>query len=249
MTGTKPIIATGGKTLEIAFTYEIRAYRAVDHIELCHEFESGQRNILATYGLTDLSTLEPSWIKNPNVWMIIANEVGDPEIVGGVRIHLFDEKWPLPLEDAILPYVDTIKDYLFGFSGNRFGELSGLWNARSVYGRGLSPLLARSAVALSGLLQCHQLFTFVSRYTFDIAVSLGFVKEIIGEGDGWYPYPTDKFRTVLTLIRDVSTVKLAAPENRKRIIAIRETPDQKVIELSQKRHLKIYYDLRIDPPE
>lgn len=242
------MVGRDGNTVEIAYSYEIKAYRAVDHPELCEAFEEGQRKILGSYGLTSLSTLEASWIRNPNVWMITANEVGDDEIVGGVRVHLFDPKWPLPLQDAMGPYVPSIDQYIDELAPKRIGELSGLWNSRSVYGRGLSPLLARSAVILSGLLKCDVFFTWCSHYTFDLALALGFVKEVLDDSDGLYPYPTDKFKTALTVIRDVKSVNCAAPEQRKRILDVREKPNQEVTELSQKKYLRIFYGLGVDAP-
>lgn len=245
MTSSKPILTSDSDSLAVSYSYDIKAYRAIDHPDICSEFESGQRKILESYGLTDMTTLRPTWIKNPNVWMVVATEVGNNEIVGGVRVHVHTPDWPLPLQDALSIFEDSIDDYIEEFSPKKLGETSGLWNARSVYGRGLSPLLARCAVIVGGILGCERFFSIVSHYTLDLAVSLGFVHEIVNGGEGWYPYPTEKFKTYLTVIRDMDKLNCATPEQRKRILDVRENPSQEVVELSQKKHLKISYDLEV----
>lgn len=245
MTSSKPILTNDSDSLAVSYSYEIKAYRAIDHPEICGEFELGQRKILESYGLTDMSTLKPIWIQNPNVWMIVANEVGSDEIVGGVRVHVHAPEWPLPLQDALSMFEESIDDYIGDFSPRKLGETSGLWNARSVYGRGLSPLLARCAVIVGGLLGCERFFSIVSHYTLDLAVSLGFVHEIVSDGQGWYPYPTEKFKTYLTVIRDMDKLNCATPEQRKRILDVRENPLQQVVEHSQKKHLNISYNLGV----
>ena len=72
-------------------------------------------------------------------------------------------------------------------------ESCGLWNSKKVFGRGISPLLARCSVSITSFFEIHTLVCFSAPYTLKMIKSLGF-KEILTVGDqGRLPYPTEKF--------------------------------------------------------
>lgn len=220
-----------------------KAFRAVDNSELAKAFHDGHTKILTDLGISSLTSNYPSWMNDPNVLVIIVTNE-EEEVIGGIRVHKYDGSFELPIASAIKYQDPKIQDYieLKRLSGG-VAESCGLWNSKKVYGRGLSPLLARCSVALTSAFDVNCLICFSAPYTLRMIKTLGFT-EILEVGDnGRLPYPTEKFISSALVVDNIYTNESGTAENLDRIQSLIENPVQTVVELSQGKEVNVVYNL------
>jgi hypothetical protein len=220
--------------------YKFRFFRAIDDPVACERFKEGHRKILLDYGITNVTTNTEDWQNDPDVFVITA-ESDCGEIVGGIRLDRTYGKKTLPIEQALESYDPKIREILAKDSLKGTAEICGLWNAKKVFGKGVSPLLARTAVAFAEYIGIDTLYCLVAHYTLDLAKSIGFnVVESIGK-EGTFAYPNDRYVASALCIHDLATLKTAQTDQKRRIMSLRRNPNQHFIELSQKKNVAIAY--------
>ena len=57
---------------DVMGTYRIEAFQAVENAEYSRLFHNGHTGVLTELGLTNLNSAEPSWMSDPNVFVLIA---------------------------------------------------------------------------------------------------------------------------------------------------------------------------------
>jgi|JI9StandDraft_1071089.scaffolds.fasta_scaffold10946_3 hypothetical protein len=222
--------------------YLFRAYLAVNDPDSAERFHEGHTKILTDLGIESLTSNLPSWMSDPNVIVVnVTQENG--ELVGGIRVHRYDGKNDLPLVAAIKDQDQNIINFVEEkMKQGGLAESCGLWNSKKVFGRGISPLLARCSVSITSFFEIHTLVCFSAPYTLKMIKSLGF-KEILTVGDqGRLPYPTEKFISSALVIDDIYNIKTATPENLERINSLISNPHQHCVENSQGREVAVEYN-------
>ncbi|MFZ6051109.1 hypothetical protein [Halocola ammonii] len=221
--------------------YRFRFFRAVDDPVACDRFKEGHRKILVDYGITNVTTNTEDWQNDPDVFVITA-ETECGEMVGGIRLDRTSSALKsLPIQSALNKLDPEIDGLVRSDSARGTAEVCGLWNAKKVFGKGVSPLLARAAVAYAAFIEIDTLYCLVAQYTLDLAKSIGFsVLEEIGN-QGTFKYPNDRFVASALRIVDLEELKTAIPSERRRIFSIRRNPSQEFIELSQKKNVAVAY--------
>ena len=128
---------------------KIRAFRAVTEIDLCEEYLKGHMQVLIDYNVMKITSYNKSWITNPSVYVLLAEEESNGEMVGGIRVEVTTGDIPLPIENAIggmdSKIYDVVKQY--GIDGG-VGELCGLWNSKNVKGPSVSFFLTRAVISI-----------------------------------------------------------------------------------------------------
>lgn len=223
--------------------FRFDAFRALDDRKRSADFHEGHSKILTDLGITNLTSNYPTWMDDPNVIVIIAS-TEEEGVVGGIRVHEYDGIIDLPIITAIEEQDAFIKPFLLQKQKTTgVVESCGLWNSKKVYGRGISPLLARASVSLTSAFKSKCLVCFSAPYTLRMIKSLGF-NEISGVGDnGSLPYPTEKFISTALVIDDIYDITTATPENHERIVSLMNQPVQNHLELSQGKEILIEYNL------
>ena len=99
----------------------------------------------------------------------------ESEVYGGERVHIANPEYPLPIEAAVgmvEPNIyPLIKSYVdMGMTG----ELCGLWNSKSIAGKGVSVLLTKIGVAIANILKMDSLFVLCAPYTVSMCQNAGF---------------------------------------------------------------------------
>lgn len=226
---------------------KIKVVRAMSSPEETKRYIDGHYKVLESYGVTKVTSADTSWVNNSNVFLLLVESAEDPDLVlGGGRIQLKSEDYPLPLEGAILEKDDKILSFMEQFQGHKVAEYCGLWNSRLVSGYGIGSIyLIRIGVAIASFLNLKALMAFCSPYTVKNSQSVGF--EIIKElGDqGTYLYPKEGLIATIMQIKDVSNLPLADDRQREKIYQLRENPFHTATESSEKGLLEIQYDLNI----
>lgn len=224
-------------------SYIFQAFKAISDANKCLEFHSGHTRILEDLGITNLTSNVPNWIDDPDVLVISAYEESTMELIGGIRVHKYNKTHTLPIIEAVKEQDPKIISIFDNFLELGVVESCGLWNSKKVYGKGISPLLARCSVALSATLNPGFVTCFSAPYTLRMISRLGFTPiHEIGD-NGQFPYPTDKFISSALIIRDLYMLGNAVESERDRIFSLMSNPHQNFLENSQGKELLVQYNL------
>lgn len=225
----------------------IRVVRAVSSPEETEKYIAGHFNVLESYGVTKVTSADRSWVSNPNVYLLLVESMdGENRVLGGGRIQLRNQNFPLPLEGAILEKDVKIIEYMKKYKDLEVAEYCGLWNSREVSGYGLGSIyLIRIGVAITSFLGLKSLMAFCSPYTVKNSQSVGF--EIIhGLGDnGSFLYPKEGLVATIMEIQDVRNLPYSVAVEKEFIDNLRNNPNQILLDESPKGSLEIHFDLNI----
>lgn len=226
---------------------KIKVVRAISSPEETKRYIDGHFKVLESYGVTKVTSADTSWVNNPNVFLLLVESVENPDLVlGGGRIQLRSNDFPLPLEGAILEKDEKILPFMEQFKDSDVAEYCGLWNSKLVSGYGIGSIyLIRIGVAIASFLKLKALLAFCSPYTVKNSQSVGF--EIITAlgNKGTYLYPKEGLIATIMQIKDVLELPLADEKQRQKIFHLREHPFHIASESSDKGLLEIQYDLNI----
>ncbi len=219
------------------------AFKAIDDIEKCRLFHEGHTKILTDLGIENLTSNDPAWFNDKNTLVILATDPSD-EVIGGIRVQLFDGVYDLPIMTAIKDQDPQIIEAINKRHIKKgVAESCGLWNSKKVFGKGVSPLLARCSVALTAYFDIDNLVCFSAPYTLKMIKSLGFVEISEVGNNGQLPYPTERFISSVLEIPNIYTLEYADPIQRERILSLIENPNQVYLENSQGKEVEIEYNL------
>ena len=235
--------------------FHIYAFKAIDKPDACQEFAQGHAEVLTSYGITKLTSLDYSWMDDPNVYVIAVRDMLSNKMVGGGRYHITDLqiRTLLPLEKAITPLepkISILIDQYLHSTGKKVSEVCAIWNARKVSGKGLSTLTCRACVARSGLIIASQLgigtsLAFCAPWTILLFNNLGYTVETGVGNRGTFPYPKPDLLATLMAARDIDTLANATETNRQEIYSLRRNPVQEKLETYRSGQFKISYNLEL----
>jgi hypothetical protein len=223
----------------------IRAYRAIDEPETCAEFLLGHRRVLEEFNLENISTNTPKWISHENTYVVIAEYNG--EIIGGVRMQIVDDSFPLPLEEAVAHFDSKI--YNLVTEKNRDGgasELCGLWNSRKIPPNiGLTRIISAAAISLSNSLSVKNVFAICAGYTLGTAIKMGFVIQKSVGNNGEFVYPNSNFKARV-LCMNGETLATSALDYKREIMSFRNNPNHETNIFVEGENIKIKYQLNLN---
>ncbi|MBO9699132.1 MAG: hypothetical protein J7604_02925 [Sporocytophaga sp.] len=224
--------------------YYFKAFKATSSIETCRKFREGHKKVLFDYGISNITTNNDDWMFYESVYGITAEDEHG-EIVGGIRIHVADDDHPLPVEDAVGEIDPKIFGLIRQYSNTGTGELCGLWNAKSVAGIGISLLLIRAGISVVNQIKLNSLFTICADYTMPMVKKVGFEVEDSLGNKGEFIYPNENYIARVLRRMNAITLETAQPEDRERILNLRNNPVQITSEQGPKGDISINYNLII----
>jgi hypothetical protein len=235
---------TNEQKVSFEFDYYLKAFRAIENEAESLKFFDGHLAVLTEYGIQNLNTSRPAWLTNPDVYVInIYDRAGD--VVGGLRVHLFLGHTELPIMNAIMELDSRIQTIIESSLPKGTAEVCGLWSARKVFGRGLSPVVGMSSVVLVKLLGFDDFYCFSAPYTEKMIRSHGCIPlQSIGN-NGRFNYPTEEFVSVVLHNPSISKLEYADPYIAQRIRSLIANPEQIHEEPSPRGQIKIKFDLRV----
>jgi hypothetical protein len=234
----------GSNAQVVDYDYFLKAFRAVDDEAASLLFFDGHLAVLTDYGIENLNTARPSWLTDPNVYVInIYDKAG--LVVGGLRIHIYTGTNELPIIDALFPDEPRIKEVFDATLPKGTAEVCGLWSSKRVFGRGLSPVVCMSSVVIVSLLNFDDFFCFSAPYTEKMIRGNGCIPfEGIG-AKGRFNYPTEEFVSVVLYNPSISKLEFADPYIASRIRSLIENPVQFHDEPSPRGAVRVKFDLDI----
>ncbi len=222
----------------------IRAFRAIDEYETCLKYKENHVNVLKDYGITNVTSSNDEWIRNPNMYCVIAETGSENEMVGGIRIQVSDLEHLLPVETAIGKLDNRIHQIVENYRvEGGVGELCGLWNAKKIAGFGVSVLLVRAGISITNQLKFKTLVGICAEYSLQMFQNVGFViNKSLGK-DGNFPYPNDTYKANVVGILNAETLNTACYYDKVRMNSLRKNPRQTFIEKGPKKEMEINYNL------
>jgi hypothetical protein len=224
--------------------FTIFAFRAIDEPELCSQYIDGHVRVLTHYGITNVTTNNNSWINNPHIYCVVAQDNQSKELVGGVRIQIAEGIHSLPVEKAIGNMDETIYDKVNSYALNGgIGESCGLWISNSVKNLGISRYLMWGSISSAIQLNFATMLGICAGYTLRLFGDLGFViDKSLGE-NGDFPYPNENYIAHVIGILNAITIETATHIDKKVMLSLRENPIQTRIENNKGFESIISYDL------
>ena len=230
---------------EVVGTYRIQAFKAIDQPQECTRFYEGHTGVLTELGIKNLNSAQPSWMTDPHVYVLIATDEDD-EVVAGLRVHHYCSlEQTLPLVDAIGPQDPNIQGIIEQSLPEGTAEACGLWSAKKVFGKGLTPLLCIAAIPVIRHIGLSNFFCFAAPYTEKMIKTNGLIEVPEIGVQGRLPYPTKDFISVVLRNPDIHTMAYAEPYNRERVFDLSKDPVQMKMESCPRGLLEVYYDLRL----
>jgi len=230
---------------ELMGTYRIEAFQAVEHPEYSALFHNGHTGVLTELGIKNLNSAQPSWLSDPNVFVLIAID-SDREVVAGLRIHRFNAaSGSLPIIESIKEQDSRIIEAIHATLPGGTAEACGLWSAKKVFGKGLTPLLCIAAIPVMAEIGLSNFFCFAAPYTEKMIKTNGLI-EVTEVGDnGRLPYPTPEFISVVLKNPDIHSMEHADEFNRRRVLELMKEPVCTFFEDSPRGAIEVHYDLRL----
>lgn len=230
--------------------FKFKAFRAIDEPNLCQKFVQGHSDVLKQYGVTKVTSSNNSWILNPFVYVITVESTVTGEVVSGLRIHIAHNDYPLPMEMAVSPVDPKIFDLVKKYSINGTGEVSGLWNSKSISGYGVGAvLLIRTGIAIASQLKLDSLLALVAEYTLQPSLQKGFeIEKGIGNS-GTFFYPKLDLVATAIVLKDTYNLPKAELCEREIILGIRNNLQCIKKEIGPKGEFEVEYDLFIKNPD
>jgi hypothetical protein len=111
------------------------------------------------------------------------------------------------------------------------------------YGKGISHLLSRTAVAISQPLGINKLYCLAAPYTKEMAESIGFITLLDLGNEGTFKYPIESHLASIMVINDTKSLYTASEFEKDRILSIRKDLKQSCKEKGPLGFLEIQYNL------
>jgi len=222
--------------------YKFYSFRAINDREACDRFEEGHIGILKAYGIETITTNNSIWKFDPNVWVIMVEEMETGNLIGGIRVQKYDGKNELPMVKAIAHLDGRIAGEIDAEFSKGTGECCGMWVSRKGFGKGIAPLLCRASVVISDQIGVQSLFCLVAHYTLEMVKDIGFkVMTHLGD-EGHFQYPDERYKAYAMKFDDILDVSAALPTEQERYLSLRLNRKQTHVELSQGKEVHVNYN-------
>ncbi|HEY1166607.1 MAG TPA: hypothetical protein VGE90_15610 [Chitinophaga sp.] len=226
---------------------KVKIFRAVDYPEECMRYINGHRKVLEAYGVTKVTSASTNWMYEPYTYLISVVDETEEKIYGGCRLQLTGGKTPLPIETAINamdPGIYRLVQTLHEQGGT--GEFCGLWNSREVAGWGIgSMIIGRAAMAVLNQLPITTLLGFCAQATFKNSQRIGFKILTTLGNNGTFYYPKEDLIATALIIEDPLELSMAHPEERGKIMELRDQPYMSIILKGPKGTMDLQYYLEL----
>ena len=224
--------------------YKVFAFRAVDEPDLCSQYIACHIKVLTDYGITNITTNNSIWVKNPHIYCVVAQDIKSMELVGGVRIQIADGVHLLPVEEAIGKMDKTIHNKVNQYALNGgIGESCGLWISKKVKNLGISRYLMWASISSANQLNFNTMLGICAGYTLKLFGEIGFViDESLGD-HGDFPYPNSDYIAHVIGILNAITIETADQSDKDVMLSLRKNPIQNRIETNKNFKSNISYQL------
>jgi hypothetical protein len=202
---------------------QIRAFRATEDSETCLKFILDHQKVLENHGIYKVTSSSVDWMYSPAVFVIVVESLDRKKLFGGARIHAYNQKDILPIEEATSQMDKRIHSVVRKYAENGTGELCGLWNSIEVAGLGIGSLFSlRAGIVISEQIGLNSLFFLCSPLTlrFNKWVGSRVLNEVGNNGTFYYP-KLDLLATAV-ILEDAITLGHGHPREKEKMLFMRK---------------------------
>ena len=222
------------------------AFKAPDNPEACERFIIGHRRVLEIYDIKMITSNKSAWMDHRNTYVILVESADGTKVLGGARVQIADEEFPLPIEDAVKLVDPKIVDVVAEHKKGKTGELCGLWNSREIAGFGIGSIyLAWSGVALARILRMQTVFALCAPATVRPGKQVGFTIERSLGSNGYFNYPKLNLVATAMVVEDLDNLTSAMDVVKESVNNLFANPQQTIIFETPKGPVSIEYDFRV----
>jgi hypothetical protein len=203
--------------------FRLIAFKAVEDPVRCEKFIEGHRQVLESIGVKKVTSANNDWVNNPDVIVVIVESDEDGIVYGGARIHKANDRFPLPMVEAIEELDKSIKQVISKDLDAGTGEICGLWNSRKITGLGIGAIfMSKACLALTPKLGLSSLYALFAPTTVKLGLEMGYeiLTEVGNNGTFYYP-KLDLIATAMKL-HDAVNLPKTSEEHRASIFEIRD---------------------------
>lgn len=229
---------------------KVKLFRAIDDLDSCKKFAEGHGNVLKDYGVTKVTSAKHDWFHNPDVYVALVLSEDGQEVFGGERVHIANNEFPLPIEAAVGMVEPGIYNLVNSYkNAGKTGELCGLWNAKSIAGKGISILLTKIGVVIANVLKMDSLLVLCAPYTVKMCQDAGFEIETSIGNQGTFYYPKLDLIATSLVIKDLENLPHANTEFRVEIQNLIRNPVSTAKGEGPKGNVELIFDLKLNTPQ
>lgn len=229
---------------------KVKLFRAIDDLDSCKKFAEGHGNVLKDYGVTKVTSAKHDWFHNPDVYVALVLSEDEQEVFGGERVHIANNEFPLPIEAAVGMVEPGIYNLVSSYkNAGKTGELCGLWNAKSIAGKGISILLTKIGVVIANVLKMDSLLVLCAPYTVKMCQDAGFEIETSIGNQGTFYYPKLDLIATSLVIKDLENLPQANPDFRVEIQNLIHNPVSTAKGEGPKGNVELILDLKLNTPQ
>jgi hypothetical protein len=225
----------------------LRAFVAVKDRRTCARYVAGHQGKLASHGIDNLDSADEKWTNNPSVLVVVAEDAESREMFGGFRLHIANDVYSLPIEDALCKLDSRVHDRIHRQFPGSSAEIAGLWTSSTQHGsvaKYLVPLLARSVFAIAHRLGVKWTWGIAPHHTLRVWRRFGALVDTYLGADGTFHYPDTRFLSwVLRL--DTQSFETTPLAERARILDLANHPRGLWLEELKQIRPKVEYDLSV----
>ena len=199
--------------------------------------------MLSKFGITNITTNNLHWMNSDLVYAISAiDNKGD--VIGGIRLQLYDGATLMPLQTAVKDVDPTVLSYFDIYNDKLIAEICALWIDRDYAKTGLGEILFHSGIVLAKQIHVQVLTTICAEYTADMVEDAGF-KMITEFGEsGYFEYPSKAYQARILVNLDCSSWSDAKPKVRFELKATEQHIGKHRILKPNSRNFLINYDFK-----
>jgi hypothetical protein len=221
----------------------LRSYRAVEDRAASERFLAAHVAACDRHKLYGLTSVNPEWFHNPQVWFAMIESLDDGELLAGMRIQVADERHPLPTTKAYEGV--ELLDFVRRSQDSGLCELCGAWTSPRGAHTGAFKLVAMATVAMTAPLGGSKILVSCSVHTLPIVTEYGILVETSFADQGRFYYPTPDNLSFLAVNPDAWSMETATPFARDAVHELRARPHQTMVQHTGRYTIEADLDLEI----
>jgi hypothetical protein len=168
---------------------QLRVFRAPDDVAACERYSRSHREVLEYFDIAGVTSSGRDWFDDPNVLVVLLDEVAGGEALGGIRLERAGGTRPLPLELALSKIEPNVRALSSSSVPGGSAELCALFSSRRLRGAGMGQLLTRIGLTLAVERGIGRLFGICDSRSLETNLALGFGVESSFADRGRFRYP------------------------------------------------------------
>ena len=172
----------------------------IEYPSIANKFAKNHAETLERYGVNPTSAND-MWIFNPDSYMFMA--LMDGTMVGGMRLDVEGEYFPMPVVRSLKDISPELKAYVCESKWNEIGEVCAWWIKKEYAGLDIPALLLEKGIEFAkNRLKLKEILGFPHQHTIKIMTPFGFTPlEEVGDNGSFHQFPDERYTSTVVKLR------------------------------------------------